>query len=54
MDAIIPTVAWTGTAIRIIDQTKLPDAEQFLDLTSVDGVCEAIRSLRIRGAPPWG
>jgi methylthioribose-1-phosphate isomerase len=40
--------------VRIIDQTLLPVEERMLDLATVDGVAEAIRSLRVRGAPAIG
>ncbi|HJR51853.1 MAG TPA: S-methyl-5-thioribose-1-phosphate isomerase [Gemmatimonadales bacterium] len=48
-------VAWTGSgAVRLLDQTRLPDVERYLDLETVDGVAEAIASLRVRGAPLIG
>jgi methylthioribose-1-phosphate isomerase len=45
---------WTEEGIRIIDQTRLPAEEIYLTLTSVEDVCEAIKSLRVRGAPALG
>ncbi|MCK4304193.1 MAG: S-methyl-5-thioribose-1-phosphate isomerase [Candidatus Eisenbacteria sp.] len=51
---MIATIAWTGSAIRILDQTRLPEAEIYLDLDDLDGLCEAILNLRIRGAPAIG
>ena len=52
----IPTpIAWSPAGgIRILDQTLLPDEERYLDLESLDAVAEAIRSLRVRGAPLIG
>jgi methylthioribose-1-phosphate isomerase len=48
-------VAWTRSgAVRLLDQTRLPDEERYLDLETVDGVAEAISSLRVRGAPLIG
>lgn len=48
-------IAWTPDhAIRILDQTLLPTEERYLDLNSVEAVAEAIRSLRVRGAPLIG
>jgi methylthioribose-1-phosphate isomerase len=41
-------------SIRILDQTLLPGAETYRDLTSLDDVAEAIRRLRVRGAPLIG
>lgn len=50
----IPTMEWTDEGIRIIDQTRLPVEEVYITLTSVEEVCEAIKSLRVRGAPALG
>jgi methylthioribose-1-phosphate isomerase len=40
--------------VRILDQTALPGEERYLELDSLDGVAEAIRTLRVRGAPAIG
>ena len=50
----LPTVRFSGGQLRIIDQTLLPARYEILSLASVDAVCEAIRSLRVRGAPAIG
>ncbi len=48
-------IGWTPShTIRILDQTLLPGEERRLELTSVEAVAEAIRSLRVRGAPLIG
>jgi methylthioribose-1-phosphate isomerase len=48
-------IAWgPGGSVRILDQTLLPEREHYLDLESVDAVAEAIRTLRVRGAPLIG
>ena len=48
-------IAWLpGHGVRILDQTRLPTAEQYLDLHTIDGMAEAIRVLRVRGAPLIG
>lgn len=47
-------VRWQEGAVRIIDQTLLPDEYREIDLVGVDDVVEAIRSLRVRGAPAIG
>jgi methylthioribose-1-phosphate isomerase len=41
-------------ALRILDQTRLPGEERWLELDRVESVVEAIRSLRVRGAPAIG
>jgi methylthioribose-1-phosphate isomerase len=40
--------------VRILDQTLLPTRETYRDLDSVEDVAEAIRTLRVRGAPLIG
>jgi methylthioribose-1-phosphate isomerase len=48
-------IAWgPGESVRILDQTLLPTEERYLDLATVDGMAEAIRALRVRGAPLIG
>jgi methylthioribose-1-phosphate isomerase len=50
----IPTVRFAHGRLRIIDQTLLPARYEIIALASVDAVCEAIKSLRVRGAPAIG
>lgn len=40
--------------IRLLDQTLLPGAEQYLDVRTVDVLVESIQDLVIRGAPALG
>ena len=48
-------IAWTEShAVRILDQTLLPGEETYRELDSVEVVAEAIRALRVRGAPLIG
>ncbi|HEX9053398.1 MAG TPA: S-methyl-5-thioribose-1-phosphate isomerase [Gemmatimonadales bacterium] len=48
-------IAWApGRRVRVLDQTLLPAEERYLDLASADDVAEAIRTLRVRGAPLIG
>ncbi len=58
MSTIPPTVTWVdppeGPAVRMIDQTLLPGELVTLDLRTIEGLCEAIRALRVRGAPAIG
>lgn len=52
------TLEWVGNArdgvFRILDQTLLPEEERMIDLPTAESVWEAIRSLRVRGAPAIG
>lgn len=52
----IEAVRWSpaGDAVRIIDQTRLPEELVERDLRILDDVCEAIALLRVRGAPAIG
>ncbi len=48
-------IAWNSDhTIRILDQTLLPGQETYRDLDTVEAVAEAIRTLRVRGAPLIG
>jgi methylthioribose-1-phosphate isomerase len=49
-----PVVAWTGQAVRLLDQTRLPQKLTFRDCRTVAAVCEAIAELAVRGAPAIG
>ena len=48
-------IAWgADRSVRILDQTVLPLSEEYRELRSATEVAEAIRSLRVRGAPLIG
>ena len=51
------SIEWIGDldgCVRLIDQTRLPAELVYLDCRDVETVWEAIRSLRVRGAPAIG
>jgi len=48
------TVAWAAGRVRMIDQTLLPQKLKYIECDTVESVAEAIRSLRVRGAPAIG
>jgi len=50
----IPTVRFAHGRLRIIDQTLLPARYEIASIGNVDGVCDAIARLRVRGAPAIG
>jgi methylthioribose-1-phosphate isomerase len=54
MSMELPTIRLTKGAAEIIDQVLLPGQYVVRRLQTVDAVCEAIRALRIRGAPALG
>ena len=41
------TLAWTGRALRILEQTELPQKEVYRDLKNAEDVWEAVRNLRV-------
>ena len=50
----IKPIEWTDGAVVVLDQTRLPQAESYLRCERVEQVAEAIRALRVRGAPLIG
>jgi methylthioribose-1-phosphate isomerase len=51
------TIAWIGDTdgfVRLLDQTLLPTQLQYRDCRTVEEIWEAIRVLRVRGAPAIG
>jgi methylthioribose-1-phosphate isomerase len=48
------TLAWRDGRLRLLDQTRLPLEEVYLDLADYRAVAEAIRSMSVRGAPALG
>lgn len=50
----VPTITWENDALRLIDQTLLPEKYKFITCRDVNTVAEAIVSLRVRGAPAIG
>jgi methylthioribose-1-phosphate isomerase len=57
-DVSLETVGWRGDAasgfVRLIDQTRLPTEFLRVDCRDVPTVWEAIKALRVRGAPAIG
>ncbi len=49
-----PTIEWRDGTVRLVDQRRLPTQLTFIEASTVDALCEAIRSLAIRGAPALG
>jgi len=52
-DRIRP-IRWTGEALELLDQRKLPFVVEYVTCRSSDEVAEAIRALAVRGAPAIG
>ncbi len=50
----VKTIEWDGDKVRMIDQTILPGELKYLELTRVEEIAHAIRTLQVRGAPAIG
>src|SRR5690349_13129437 len=52
----VQAIRWgaPGASFRIIDQRELPMRRVERELRSIDEVCDAIRTLAVRGAPAIG
>lgn len=50
----IKNIEWLGNKIRLIDQTKLPTEELYIEIDSLDVLADAIIKLKVRGAPALG
>ena len=50
----VRTIDWVDGCIVLLDQTLLPVEEKYIEIRSIDVLAEAIKSLRVRGAPAIG
>ena len=51
---MVPTVEWKDGAVRLLDQSRLPTTVEFIDCRDYQAVAQAIRDLKVRGAPAIG
>ncbi|HRZ86233.1 MAG TPA: S-methyl-5-thioribose-1-phosphate isomerase [bacterium] len=51
---IVKTVEWKGKHLRVLDQTELPEKMVYLNCRTREQLWEAIKMLRVRGAPLLG
>lgn len=54
MAEVVPFRFQRDGTVAVLDQTLLPAAERYLELSDVSALCEAIATLRVRGAPLLG
>ncbi len=52
-NSIYPVV-WGDCKVRLIDQTRLPNEYAFVEISNVEEMAEAIKSMIVRGAPAIG
>jgi methylthioribose-1-phosphate isomerase len=50
----VPTIEWKENNVRIIDQTRLPTEKKFVTIEDAGAMWEAIKTLKVRGAPAIG
>lgn len=51
---MLQTISWTGEAVRLLDQTRLPTETVYVDITDERQMWDAIKRLVVRGAPAIG
>ena len=51
---MIPTLEWTDSGVRFLDQTKLPTEETYVLAQDYRAVADVIRTMVVRGAPAIG
>ena len=51
---MIPTLEWTESGVRLLDQTRLPLEETYVLAGSYQEMAEAIKTMIVRGAPAIG
>ena len=48
------TIEWTDNGLRLLDQRRLPQEQDYLCFQDAGSVAEAIRDMVVRGAPAIG
>src|SRR5258706_3451552 len=51
---MLQTLTWTGSSLRLLDQTKLPTQTVYVDIADERQMHDAIKRLVVRGAPAIG
>jgi methylthioribose-1-phosphate isomerase len=54
ISGMLQTIAWTGHAARLVDQTRLPLETVYVDIVDEKQMWNAIKRLVVRGAPAIG
>ncbi len=50
----LKTIEWVDNKVRMVDQTKLPTVLVYDDITKIEEMFDAIKILKVRGAPAIG
>src|ERR671921_2119222 len=51
---MLKPITWTGTAVRLLDQTRLPRETCYVEISDEKQMHDAIKRLVVRGAPAIG
>jgi methylthioribose-1-phosphate isomerase len=51
---MLQTLSWTGSAVRLLNQTKLPTETVYVEISDEKQMWDAIKRLVVRGAPAIG
>ena len=52
--AFLQSVSYENGILKILDQTKIPNVTEFLEITKIEDAWDAIKQLKVRGAPAIG
>jgi hypothetical protein len=52
--AKLKTIEWVNNKVRIVEQTKLPTELVYIDIDTIEEMYDAIKILKVRGAPAIG
>ncbi|MDR7001701.1 S-methyl-5-thioribose-1-phosphate isomerase [Neobacillus niacini] len=53
-DTFLQSVFFEDGVLKILDQTKIPNVTEFLEITKIEDAWDAIKQLKVRGAPAIG
>lgn len=53
-NTFLQSVSYENGVLKILDQTKIPNVTEFLEITKIEDAWEAIKQLKVRGAPAIG
>jgi methylthioribose-1-phosphate isomerase len=53
-ETFLQSVSYENGVLKILDQTKIPNVTEFLEITKIEDTWDAIKKLKVRGAPAIG
>jgi methylthioribose-1-phosphate isomerase len=53
-ETFLQSVSYENGVLKILDQTKIPNVTEFLEITKIEDAWDAIKQLKVRGAPAIG